>query len=54
MAVLGGHAAPALVAAVTGRPEHELDADFGELTTRDLARPGPDGRWRSSNRCCGP
>lgn len=43
--MLGGHAAPALVAAVTGRPEHELEADFGELTARDLAWPGPDGRW---------
>ncbi len=44
VAVLGDHAAPALVAAVTGRPEHELDADFSELAARDLARPGPDGR----------
>ncbi|MDX2839999.1 helix-turn-helix transcriptional regulator [Streptomyces ipomoeae] len=45
IAVLGDHAAPALVAAVTGRHESELDADFGELAARDLARPGPDGRW---------
>ncbi|QFR02346.1 helix-turn-helix domain-containing protein [Streptomyces phaeolivaceus] len=45
VAVLGDHAAPALVAAVTGRPESELDADLRELTARDLARPGPDGRW---------
>ncbi|MDX2946790.1 helix-turn-helix transcriptional regulator [Streptomyces caniscabiei] len=45
VAVLGDHATPALVAAVTGRPEHELDPDFRELTARDLARPGPDGRW---------
>ncbi|MEH0501406.1 AAA family ATPase [Streptomyces scabiei] len=45
VAVLGDHAAPALVAAVTGRDEIELDADLRELTARDLARPGPDGRW---------
>ncbi|WP_328507907.1 helix-turn-helix transcriptional regulator [Streptomyces sp. NBC_00391] len=45
VAVLGDHAAPALVAAVTGRLEVELDADFRELTARDLARPGADGRW---------
>lgn len=43
--MLGDHAAPALVAAVTGRLEVELDADFRELTARDLARPGADGRW---------
>ncbi|GHE50523.1 helix-turn-helix transcriptional regulator [Streptomyces capitiformicae] len=45
VAVLGDHATPALVAAVTGRQESELDADFRELAARDLAGPGPDGRW---------
>ncbi|WP_324618251.1 AAA family ATPase, partial [Streptomyces europaeiscabiei] len=45
VAVLGDHAAPSLVAAVTGRLESELDPDLRELTARDLARPGPDGRW---------
>ncbi len=45
VAVLGDHASPALVAAVTGRPASELDADFRELAARDLAQPGPDGRW---------
>ncbi|WP_408995876.1 helix-turn-helix transcriptional regulator [Streptomyces europaeiscabiei] len=45
VAVLGDHAAPSLVAAVTGRHEDELDPDLRELTARDLARPGPDGRW---------
>ncbi|MDX2911140.1 helix-turn-helix transcriptional regulator [Streptomyces griseiscabiei] len=45
VAVLGDHAAPAVVAAVTGRPESELEPDFRELTARDLARPGPGGRW---------
>ncbi|BBC30079.1 LuxR family transcriptional regulator [Streptomyces graminofaciens] len=45
MAVLGDQAAPALLAAVTGRSEPELEADSRELAARDLARPGPDGRW---------
>ncbi|MFD9114404.1 helix-turn-helix transcriptional regulator [Streptomyces bottropensis] len=45
VAALGDHAAPALVAAVTGRRQDELDSDLRELTARDLARPGPDGRW---------
>ncbi|UUU19944.1 helix-turn-helix transcriptional regulator [Streptomyces sp. DSM 40750] len=45
IAVLGDHAAPALVAAVTGRLDGRLDADLRELTARDLAQPGPDGRW---------
>ncbi|MGW0712197.1 helix-turn-helix transcriptional regulator [Streptomyces sp. NPDC002643] len=45
VALLGDHATPALVAAVTGRPEGELDADLRELTARDLAVPGSGGRW---------
>lgn len=45
VSVLGDRGSAALLAAVSGRDESEVDADLGALVERDLLRPGPGGRW---------